>query len=187
MGNFFKDYKEKKAAEDADYKKRNPDRLPTKFQIICRIIVGGYLLYLVYKMYRDGALVNTSGGNKILMVAAMVVFVVAGVYSLVKGIKAYKDGKFFDPSKDDYSEEGLAEQEAQKEEEEKQQAEAIEANGGVRPGSMASFARLTSASSVSEADQEAAYEEAKAANEEAEAADEAAGSVQVKNPEEKPA
>jgi len=166
MGNFFSDYKEKKEAEDADLKKRNPDRLPTKFQIICRIIVGGYLLYLVFKLYKDGALIRTSGTQKILIIVAMVVFTAAGIYSLVRGFLAYKNGKFFDPKSDDFSEEGMAEKEAEKIEEEKREAEAVAANGGVRPGSMASFAKLTSASSVSEEEQEAAYEAAKEANEE---------------------
>jgi len=185
MGNFFSDYKEKKAAEDADYRKRNPDRLPTKFQIVCRIVVGGYLLYLVYKLYKDGALVNTAGGEKILMIAAMVVFTAAGIYSIVKGFLAYKKGKFFDPKSDDFSEEGLAEMEAQREEEERKEAEAIEANGGVKPGTMASFAKLTSASTVSEEEQEAAYEAAKEANEEEDAKSEAEKTTETKTAETK--
>jgi len=168
MGNFFSDYKEKKAAEDADLKRRNPDKLPTKFQVICRIVVGGYLLYLVYKLYKDGAVVNTSGGERIIMIAAMVLFSVAGVYAIVRGLMIYKKGKFFDPKNDDFSEEGMAEMEAQKEAEEEEKAKAIEANGGAKPGTMASFAKLTAASTVSEEEQDAAYEAAKEANEEEE-------------------
>lgn len=167
MANFIENYRKKRAEENADWKRRNPKNLPTKFQTICKMIVGVYLLYLVYKMITDGSLKNHSGIELALMIAAIVLFVVAGVYFGLKGFKAYRKGEFFDPNKDDFSEEAQAEAEAKREEEEAKEAEKIE-TGEVRQGSMASFARLSAAAAVSEEEQEAAYEEAKEANEQAE-------------------
>jgi len=165
MRDFIGEYKAKKDAEKADMKKRNPDKLPTKFQVICRMVVGVYLLYLVYKMFKDGAIQNTSGGEKALIIASMIVFVVGGGLSFYSGLKTYKNGKFFDPNSDDFSEEA-AEAAAEEEAEKAKEIEDVPANAEVRPGSMASFAKLTSAATVSEEEQDAAYEAAKAANEE---------------------
>jgi len=166
MSNFIGDFFEKKKAEDDDFKRRNPNHLPTKMQTICRMIVGGYLLYLDYKMWTEGALKESKGTEYILFIAAMILFLVAGVFFLVKGFLTYRKGEFFDPNKDDFSEEGQAEAEAKRIEEEAREAEEIAANGGVKPGSLASFAHLTEASTVSEEDQDEAYEAAKQANEE---------------------
>ena len=56
MANFFENYKKKRAEEKEEWNRRNPENLPTKMQTICKMIVGVYLLYLVYKMLSDGAL-----------------------------------------------------------------------------------------------------------------------------------
>ena len=55
--------------KDEDLKRRNPDNLPTKFQVIVRMIVGVYLCYIVFKLISDGALVKTQGIEKIIMIA----------------------------------------------------------------------------------------------------------------------
>jgi len=166
MANFIGNLLEKKKAEDAEYNRKNPNHLPTKMQTICRMIVGGYLLYLDYKMWTDGALKESKGTEYILFLAAMILFAVAGVFFLIKGFKTYQKGEFFDPNKDDFSEEGQAEAEAKRLEEEAKAEEEKAANGGVKPGSLAAFAHLTEASEVSEEDQNEAYEAAKQANEE---------------------
>lgn len=157
---------DKKKEEDDDFKRRNPDNLPTKFQVIIRMVVGVYLCYLVYNLIKAGALVNTQGGEKILMIAAVILFTVAGVFFFIKGFKAFRSRQYFDPKTDDFSEEGQAEAQAQKEEEEAQAQAAAEANGGVKPGSFAAFARMTDAARVSEEEQEEAFEAAVQENEE---------------------
>lgn len=159
---FFEKNKEK----DEDLKRRNPDNLPSKFQVIIRMVVGVYLCYIVFKLIKDGALVKTQGTEKIIMIAAVVLFSVAGVFFFIRGFKAFRERKYFDPNTDDFSEEGQAAAEAQKEEKAAAEKAYADANGGVKPGSMASFARLTDASRVSDEEQDAAYEMAKEANEE---------------------
>ena len=159
---FFERNKEK----DEDLKRRNPDNLPSKFQVIIRMIVGVYLCYIVFKLIKDGAIVKTQGVEKIIMIAAVVLFSVAGVFFFIRGFKAFKGRKYFDPNTDDFSEEGQAAAEAAKEEKAAEEKAYADANGGVKPGSMASFARLTEASRVSDEEQEEAYEKAKEANEE---------------------
>ncbi|MBQ0146643.1 MAG: hypothetical protein KBS51_05970 [Lachnospiraceae bacterium] len=159
---------DKRKEEDEDLKRRNPENLPTKFQVIIRMVVGVYLCYLVFKMIKDGAIQNTSGAEKILMIAAVVLFSVAGVFFFIRGFKAYRSRQFFDPKTDDFSEEGQAKAEAEKEEEAAREKAETEANGGVKPGSMAAFARLSDATRVSDEEQEEAYERAKEANEEEE-------------------
>lgn len=158
---FFDKNKEK----DEDLKRRNPDNLPTKFQVIIRMVVGVYLCYLVYKLIKDGALVRTQGVEKIIMIAAVVLFTAAGVFFFIKGFKAFRSRQYFDPNSDDFSEEGQAEAEARKAEEEAEKKAEMEANGGVRPGSMAAFARMTDAARVSDEEQEEAFEAAVEENE----------------------
>lgn len=167
MANFFENYKKRKAEEKEDWNRRNPDNLPTKIQTICKIVVGVYLWYLVYKMLADKTLDGHSGFELVLMIAIMVLFVVAGAYFGLKGFKAYRKGEFFDPNKDDYSEEAMAAAEEQAEAEANVDEE-VKSSGEVRPGSMAAFARLSAAATVSEEEQNAAYEEAKEANEQIE-------------------
>ena len=95
--------KEKKARlEDAD--RRNPKRLPTKFQVTIRIIVGAYLYYLVYTMVRNNGLNTLSGATKVLCTAAVVIFVICGGYFVVKGLLDLKNHRYFDPLRDDFSE-----------------------------------------------------------------------------------
>lgn len=151
---------------DEDLKRRNPDNLPTKFQVIIRMVVGVYLCYLVFKLIKDGAIVNTQGVEKIIMIAAVVLFSVAGIFFFIRGFTAFKSRKYFDPNTDDFSEEGQAAAEAEKEEKAEAEKAYADANGGVKPGSMAAFARLTESSRVSDEEQEEAYEQAKEANEE---------------------
>ena len=153
--------------KDEDLKRRNPDNLPTKFQVIVRMIVGVYLCYIVFKLISDGALVKTQGIEKIIMIAAIVLFAVAGVFFFIRGFKAFKSRQYFDPNNDDFSEEGQAEAEARKAEEEAEKKAEMEANGGVRPGSMAAFARMTDAACVSDEEQEKAFEAAVEENEKA--------------------
>ena len=109
---------DKNKEKDEDLKRRNPDNLPTKFQVIIRMVVGVYLCYLVYKLIKDGALVRTQGVEKIIMIAAVVLFTAAGVFFFIKGFKAFRSRQYFDPNSDDFSEEGQAEAEARKAEEE---------------------------------------------------------------------
>ena len=152
--------------KDDDMKRRNPNNLPTKFQVIIRMVVGVYLCYIVFKLIKDGALVKTQGTEKAIMIGAVVLFSVAGVFFFVRGFKAFKNREYFDPNTDDFSEEGQAAKEAEQEAKAEEDRAYAEANGGVKPGSMAAFARLTDASRVSDEEQDAAYEQAKEANEE---------------------
>ena len=157
---------DKNKERDEDLKRRNPNNLPTKFQVIIRMVVGVYLCYLVFKLLKDGAIAKTQGTEKILIIAAIILFTVAGVFFFIRGFLSFRKREYFDPNNDDFSEEGQAAAEAAKEEEAAAERAATEANGGVKPGSMAAFARLTDASRVSEEEQEKAFEAAVEANEE---------------------
>ena len=73
--------------QQEEQKKKNPEHLPTQGQLGLRIIVGGYLYYLVYKLYTGGALQET-GGKLAVMIGGMVLFVVFGTYFLINAVRA---------------------------------------------------------------------------------------------------
>lgn len=99
------DYFEKRKAEKEKYEKENPSHKPTQSQLFIKIIVGGYLVYLAWQLYKDGALVSYTGWQLALMIAAMVLFVVFGVGLCVISLKALGARDFYDPNAPSASEE----------------------------------------------------------------------------------
>ena len=58
--------------------------------LIIRMIAGGYLIYLVYQMIKDGALTANTGWKLVAMVAAMAAFVGFGLFFIIKGIQGLR-------------------------------------------------------------------------------------------------
>ena len=59
-----------------------------KMSYLIRIIAGGYLIYLAYKLFQGGILEgNMTGNNRILGIGACVLFVAAGAYFVVSSIR----------------------------------------------------------------------------------------------------
>ena len=84
-------------AQQEEQKKNNPDHLPTQGQLTLRILVGGYLYYLIYQIYTGGGLENT-GWKLAIIIGAMVLFAGFGAYFLYNGIRAIMNRDYFDPN-----------------------------------------------------------------------------------------
>ena len=69
LSDFKKQQKEQKNA--------NPESLPTQAQLMLRILIGGYLYYLIYQLLTGGALQNT-GWKLAVMIGGIVLFAVFG-------------------------------------------------------------------------------------------------------------
>ena len=80
-----------------EQRKNNPDRLPTQGQLTLRILVGGYLYYLIYQIYTGGGLENT-GWKLVIIIGAMILFAGFGAYFLYNGIRAIMNREYFDPN-----------------------------------------------------------------------------------------
>ena len=72
--------------------KKQPAFLPRKGSLNLRLIGGGYLLYLCYQLGKG--LSETKQNQKLIMMAAIVVFAVVGVIIFVTSLKALKEGRF---------------------------------------------------------------------------------------------
>ena len=81
--------------QQEEEKKKNPEHLPTQGQLGLRMIVGGYLYYLVYKLYTGGALQET-GGKLAVMIGGMILFVVFGTYFLINAVRAMVKHEYYD-------------------------------------------------------------------------------------------
>ncbi|MBQ3372636.1 MAG: hypothetical protein IJG40_05800 [Oscillospiraceae bacterium] len=84
-------------AKQEEQRKRNPDNLPTQGQLTLRILVGGYLFYLIYQLYTGGALENT-GWRLAIIIVSMILFAGFGAYFLYNGIHAIMNRDYFDPN-----------------------------------------------------------------------------------------
>ena len=85
-----------KAAREEE-KKKNPDHLATQGQLMLRILVGGYLYYLIYQLYTGGALKST-GWQLAAMAGGMVLFAVFGAYFIYNGVRALMRHEYYDPN-----------------------------------------------------------------------------------------
>ena len=74
MSNFFNRQK-----ENTD-KKYEPNYL-------LRLVAGGYLLYLVYDIFKGGSLSEYSGGKLALMIAFIAIFIACGILFIIQGVK----------------------------------------------------------------------------------------------------
>ena len=72
--------------------KKQPVFLPRKGSLNLRLIGGGYLLYLCYQLGKG--LSEAKQNDKLIMMAAIVVFAVVGVIIVVTSLKALKEGRF---------------------------------------------------------------------------------------------
>ena len=81
--------------QQEEQKKNNPERLPTQGQLALRVLVGGYLYYLVYQLYTGGALKET-GGKLAVMIGGMILFVVFGTYFLINAVRAMVKHEYYD-------------------------------------------------------------------------------------------
>ncbi|MCR5596173.1 MAG: hypothetical protein K6G12_10010 [Lachnospiraceae bacterium] len=61
-------------------------KLNQNFSLIVRILVGAYLLYADYSVYDDMLL--KTGAQKILLIAVMLLFLVAGVALIVTSLRS---------------------------------------------------------------------------------------------------
>lgn len=80
-------------------KKKN---YPSKISLILRIVVSAYLLYLVWGL-REAPATHT-GLERLLFIAAMVVFTVVAVVLGGASIKAYLKGEYERPEENDDTE-----------------------------------------------------------------------------------
>ena len=84
-------------AKQEEQRQKNPDNLPTQGQLTIRLLVGGYLYYLIYQIYTGGGLENR-GWKLVIIVVAMLLFAGFGAYFLYKGIRAMLGHEYFDPN-----------------------------------------------------------------------------------------
>lgn len=78
-------------------KNTNPERLPTQAQLMLRILVGGYLYYLIYQLLTGGALQNT-GWKLAVMIGGIVLFAVFGGYFIVMSVRMLMRQEYYDPN-----------------------------------------------------------------------------------------
>ena len=93
MANYFQTLK---AAKEESLKK-NPARKPNQAQLFLKVIVGGYLVYLAWQLYKGGAL-QTSGWEFAAMLGAIILFTVCGIWFAVISIKAILAKDYYDPN-----------------------------------------------------------------------------------------
>lgn len=105
MANYFQTLKA--AREESE--KKNPARKPTQAQLFLKVIVGGYLVYLAWQLYKGGALQST-GWEFAAMLGAIILFTVFGIWFAVISIKALLAKDYYDPNSPACDEEENAEE-----------------------------------------------------------------------------
>lgn len=85
------DYKK----QQEEQRRKNPDRLPTQGQLGLRILVGGYLYYLIYQLYQGGVL-EYSGWKLAVMLFGMILFAAFGGYFIYNGVRAMLRHEYLD-------------------------------------------------------------------------------------------
>ena len=83
--------------QQKEKKNSNPERLPTQAQLMLRILVGGYLYYLIYKLLTGGALQNT-GWKLAVMIGGIVLFAVFGGYFIMMSVRMLMRQEYYDPN-----------------------------------------------------------------------------------------
>lgn len=69
---------------------------PSKISLILRIVVSAYLLYLVWEL--RGAPASHTGAERLLFIAAMVIFAIVAVVLGGFSLRAYLKGEYDQPS-----------------------------------------------------------------------------------------
>lgn len=150
MDNPIRKYMDKRQEEKEHYRKHNPDNKPTRLQTIVKVIVGGYLYYIIYSMIKEGVL-NETGAKKYLFIAAMVVFAAFGLYFMIIGIKGLMKGDFYDPNEtEEELDERLAEENGEVVEKVEEAEEEIEEE---KPKSLSELAKLSERTQIPEDEQ----------------------------------
>lgn len=75
---------------------------PSKVSLILRIVVSAYLLYLVWEL--RGAPASHTGAERLLFIAAMILFAVVAVVLGGFSLRAYLRGEYDQPMDEDGSE-----------------------------------------------------------------------------------
>ncbi len=77
-------------------KNEKPRGLTTKTMLICRIAVGGYLIYLSYGLISDmmKKSAQVSQGEYIAFVIAALLFVVVGVLFIFRSLQSLRKGEY---------------------------------------------------------------------------------------------
>ena len=83
--------------QQKEQKNSNPERLPTQAQLMLRILVGGYLYYLIYQLLTGGALQNT-GWKLAVMICGIVLFAVFGGYFIMMSVRMLMRQEYYDPN-----------------------------------------------------------------------------------------
>ena len=83
--------------QQKEQKNSNPERLPTQAQLMLRILVGGYLYYLIYQLLTGGALQNT-GWKLAVMIGGIVLFAVFCGYFIVMSVRMLMRQEYYDPN-----------------------------------------------------------------------------------------
>lgn len=89
LSDFKKQQKEQKNA--------NPESLPTQAQLMLRILIGGYLYYLIYQLLTGGALQNT-GWKLAVMIGGIILFAVSGGYFIMMSVRMLMRQEYYDPN-----------------------------------------------------------------------------------------
>ena len=83
--------------QQKEQKNSNPERLPTQAQLMLRILIGGYLYYLIYQLLTGGALQNT-GWKLAVMIGGIILFAVFGGYFIVMSVRMLMRQEYYDPN-----------------------------------------------------------------------------------------
>ena len=83
--------------QQKEQKNTNPERLPTQAQLMLRILIGGYLYYLIYQLLTGGALQNT-GWKLAVMIGGIVLFAAFGGYFIVMSVRMLMRQEYYDPN-----------------------------------------------------------------------------------------
>lgn len=88
-----------------DKKDKKPGSgLPTQMNLVIRIVAGGYLLYLVYSMYKSFG--EAQGAEKFIFPAIAVLFAVIGAVIIVSALRAMVRGEYVGGAKDPAGKDG---------------------------------------------------------------------------------
>ncbi|MFT3982631.1 MAG: hypothetical protein QM697_01880 [Lachnospiraceae bacterium] len=100
---------------------KNNHKGPTQMSLYMRIVVGGYLVYLAYDIFK---LRDTQASDYWFMMVSVVLFTVIGIILAAMSIKGLIKKDYYDPNNDSTDQDAAAENtESEKSEEEKENGE----------------------------------------------------------------
>ena len=78
--------------EDKKKSKKGRSGLPTQMGLIFRTVAGAYLMYLAYSIYTGSD--SIEGGEKIVFIAAIFIFVLIGAVIVFSSLRALQRGEY---------------------------------------------------------------------------------------------